>query len=307
MRQCKVFCCILLVALCCRPAHADEVRLLAPGVWRIAGANAAISAENGAVIANTGVISTGAGAIVIDPGPSARHGVMLRAAIARLTPEPVRWVILSHAHPENVLAASAFPDAEVIASAPATALMASRCTVCLTRLTEQLGAAAMYGTRIHLPQRRVSNGEQLVLGKRTLRFLVFAHAHTPGDLAIVLPEAGILFAGGLANDARVPDMRDAALSGWIAALETLEQGRYASVMPGHGPGTEPGVLARFGAYLKDLRAACDADLARHGDAATSGARLSLPAYGSWVEYDTQHRFNVARAYREREDAQLMGQ
>lgn len=165
----------------------------------------------------------------------------------------------------------------------------------------------MRATTVRLPTRTVADGDSLTLGTRRLRFLVFPLAHTKGDLAVALPDVGVLFAGGLVNDHRVPDMHEATLSGWISALGVLEKQALPIVVPGHGAATDGNLVTRFSAYLLDLRAACDRDIAAGGDAATSGARLALPQYSAWVEYAAQHRFNVAHAYREREDAQLMGE
>jgi glyoxylase-like metal-dependent hydrolase (beta-lactamase superfamily II) len=287
-------------------AAADDVRELAPGIWRIAGKNAAIDSGNGGVIATTGVIATGAGVIVIDPGPSARRAAALVSLIGSLTKEPVRWVIDTHPHPENVLGNSGFPEAVVIASAPAAALMKTRCTICLQRLVEQLGEDAMRGTTSRVPDRMVADGETATFGTRQLRFLVFANAHSRGDLAVLLPEEAILFAGGLVNDRRVPDMREAGLSSWIAAIDVLQKATPRILVPGHGSATDPALIARFSEYLTDLRTACDRDIARGGDAGSSGARLLLPAYAKWAEYTVQHPLNVAHAYREREDAVMFG-
>lgn len=295
------------ILACCVPAHADELLQLAPGVWRVAGANAAIGPANLGAIANTGIITTGEGLIVIDPGPTLARGQEIAALAKTLSTEPVRWLIDTHAHPENVLANSAFPEAVVIASSAAAELMKSRCAICLQRLTDQIGAAATRGTTIRVPTRLVQHAELLTLGRRTLQFLVFERAHTRGDLAVLLPQAGILFAGGLANDVRVPDLREATLSGWISAIDSLQKLPLQTVVPGHGPAIDSAVLPRFGAYLNDLRQACDEDIAQRGDAASSGARLGLPKYRDWVEYAAQHPLNVGHAYREREDAQLMGE
>lgn len=283
------------------------IERLATGVWRIAGENAAIDTSNQGAIVNTGVIATGEGVIVIDPGPSQARALAIGALIRGVTDEPVRWVIDTHPHPENVLGNSGFAGAEVIASAATAEQMQGRCSICLQRLVDQLGASAMRDTVIRLPTRVVADGQTLILGKRQLRFLVFAQAHSRGDLAIILPDAGILFAGGLVNDRRVPDLREAALGGWLTALGVLEKLALPIVVPGHGSATDAAAITRFGHYLTDLKAACDRDIAQRGDAASSGTRLALPQYAGWAEYRLQHPLNVARIYREREDAQLMGE
>lgn len=303
---------LFAIACLCAPVFAassaapEDVRELAPGVWRIAGGNAAISPGNGGVIVTTGVIATGVGVIVIDPGPSMRRSDALTSLIATLTKEPVRWIIDTHPHPENVLGNSGFPDALVIASAPAAALMKIRCTTCLQHLSEQLGEEAMRGTISRVPTRIVADNEAATFGMRKLRFLVFANAHSRGDLAILLLEEGILFAGGLVNDRRIPDLREADLSKWITALVTLQNTSPRIVVPGHGSATDVNLIGQFSNYLTDLRTACDRDIAQGGDAGSSGARLMLPAYAQWAEYTVQHPLDVAHAYREREDALMLG-
>jgi glyoxylase-like metal-dependent hydrolase (beta-lactamase superfamily II) len=289
---------LLLAGLCGAPLAdaADDIRQLAPGVWRIA-------ADQGTA-ANTGIIGTGRGAIVIDPGPHHRRGRAINAIARRLTGEPVRWVIDTHAHPENVLANGAFPGAVIIASVRSAQLMKQRCPICRKRLGSELGAAAMAGTRIRLPTRLVQDGDQLQLGRRTLRFHVFKHAHIEGDLALTVLDAGILFAGGLVNDRLVPQMRDASLAGWIEALATLQASTPQRVVPGHGNGTGPRLLNEFSAYLLALRDICDDDIRQLGQAASAAARLDLPQFSGWLRYVEQHPLNVGHAYHEREDALL---
>ena len=297
---------IIWMLICCCPAASSELLKLAPGVWRVGGENTAITPANLGAIANTGIIATGEGLIVIDPGPTQARGQVIAAFARTISAEPVLWIVNTHAHPENVLANSAFPQAIVIASTAAADLMKGRCATCLQRLTDQIGEPATRGTTIRVPTRLVHHGEVIQLGQRVLQFQVFDRAHTRGDLAVLLPESGILFAGGLVNDERVPDLREATLSGWIEAVDSLQKLSLQKVVPGHGPATDVAVLGRFAFYLTDLRLACDNDIAQRGDAANSGARLGLPKYRDWAEYAVQHPLNVGHAYREREDAQLMG-
>lgn len=293
--------------LCNQLAAANDLLQLSPGVWRLAGDNAAIAPANLGAIANTGIIATGAGLIIIDPGPTLARGHAIAALAKTVSAEPVRWVIDTHAHPENVLANSAFPEAVVIASIAAAELMKGRCATCLQRMTDQIGEPATRGTTIRVPTLLVRHADVMTLGQRSLQFHVFDRAHTRGDLAVFLLQTGVLFTGGLVNDVRVPDLREASLSGWISAVESLQKLPLQIVVPGHGPATDVPVMKRFESYLTELRQACDDDIARRGDAASSGARLGLPQFRDWVEYTTQHPLNVGNAYREREDAQLMGE
>ena len=85
--------------------HLDEV---APGLFMRRGLDEDVSAQNENAIANIGFIVGRRGVAVFDPGGSRADGERLRAAIVAQTRLPIRYVILSHVHPDHVFGASAF-------------------------------------------------------------------------------------------------------------------------------------------------------------------------------------------------------
>jgi len=80
-------------------------------------------------------------------------------------------------------------------------------------------------------------------------------AHSNEDLALMVRDDGVLFAGDLVFIGRVPFVGDADSAGWIAAMDKLIALKPAVLVPGHGsPSRNPAkdlVFTRD--YLKFLR------------------------------------------------------
>jgi cyclase len=61
------------------------------------------------------------------------------------------------------------------------------------------------------------------------------HAHTTGDLLVLLPEHGVLVASDLVFNGILPVARDADLAGWMAVLAAQRDSFTGDVVvPGHG-------------------------------------------------------------------------
>ena len=84
-------------------------RNMGAGVWVwTPQAQGDISRRNQGHVLATSVIVDGGEAMVIDPGPSHRHGERTLAWVRCRWQSEVKWVINTHAHAENVLGNSAF-------------------------------------------------------------------------------------------------------------------------------------------------------------------------------------------------------
>ena len=80
------------------PARVTLLRLQ-DGLYAARAVNAEASRANAGEVVPTLVHTTGNGVLVVDPGPHARWGHHLIAAIRHITAEPIRWVVNTHAHP----------------------------------------------------------------------------------------------------------------------------------------------------------------------------------------------------------------
>jgi glyoxylase-like metal-dependent hydrolase (beta-lactamase superfamily II) len=155
--------------------------------------------------------------LAIDTGTSYLHGRALLAAIRSVTEQPVRLALITHTRQEFLFGAAAFREQGIpIAMQQAAAeLMATRCDTCLKTLRTTLGEDAMRGTTMFTPDITFADPlgiDAAALIGRPIQVLYFGHSSGPGDIAVYDPRTRTLFAGGLLDAQRIPDVFDSDLA-----------------------------------------------------------------------------------------------
>ena len=209
-------------------------RLLAPGVYVIMGDTGRGSEGR----PNAGFIVTSEGVVVVDALASPLDGNRLLGSIRRETRQPVKWLVLTHHHPDHHFGAIIFrragagviahPDTRTLASEGGEdALMADWVRV--------VGLDAMRGFEFaDTPDRPVTGTDTLVLGGRTIVITHPGAGHTPGDLMVWLPKERVLFAGDLLIEDGVTMMVDGNSRELLKGLDSIDALRPKIVVPGTG-------------------------------------------------------------------------
>ena len=81
---------------------------LAPDTYFLYGNVATLDADNRGFNGNAGFVVTGAGVLVIDALGTPKLGQRLIATIRSVTEQPIKYLILTHNHPDHAYGASAF-------------------------------------------------------------------------------------------------------------------------------------------------------------------------------------------------------
>ena len=267
----------------------------ASGVYFAEGRKGSASAANLGRIGNAGFIVGAEGVVAIDTGTSYAQGMALLQAIGRITDRPVRAVIVTHARQEFLFGAAAYQaqNIPVIMQRRAAELMRSRCEHCLANLRELLGEAPMTGSRVVTPEREFDNSEMLALAGRPVELLYFGHSSGPGSTAVFDSDTRTLFAGGLVDHQRVPDVQDADVDGWQRALGQLQKLQIDRVVPGHGGVAPAAAISETARYLSALHARI-AQLLQEGAALSDVPdAAALPEFAHWDQYDPIHRRNAS--------------
>lgn len=260
-------------------------------------------------VGNSGFIVGPQGVLVVDAGSSWRHGRAIIQRIREVTPLPMRAVLITHVRQEFLFGANAFREAGVPVwmQRNSARLMAARCDGCLKTLKALVGEAEMQGSGLFKPDLEFDAPTELPLEKltgRAVRVLHFGHSSGPGDVAVFDVASGALFAGGLLDHVRVPDIQDARLPAWHTALNALRALPLRHTIPGHGARSGPGLVDTVQGYLNQLDARV-AELLRSGVGLSDVVDMAeLDFARDWQGYDIIHRRNVSIAYLRQEQAQL---
>ena len=259
---------------------------------------------------NAGFVVTDSGVVVIDAMASPRQAQELVQLIRTVTSRRIKWLILTHHHPDHHFGAVVFrrlgarviahPDRRTLASEGGEdALMANWVRV--------VGLDAMRGFEFaDVPDRPVTAADTLRLGGRSLVVTHPGAAHSSGDLLIWLPRERILFAGDVLIEDAVTMVVDGGSGSLLRTLATIESLRPLSVVPGHGaiPARPARLVARTREYITGLRSAMRS--AVEGGTPMGRAMASLPPADETrpVSLNSRRRRNAVRVYLEEERAYM---
>jgi quinoprotein relay system zinc metallohydrolase 2 len=275
---------------------------IAPGIYVHAGVVEQASPGNVGAIANVGFIVGDDSVMVIDPGGSAIEGEALHAAVRAVTDRPIRYVVLTHVHPDHIFGAVAFraDHPQFIGHERLPGALAQRGDYYVKTLHRDLGEAAS-GSEIVAPTHLVASREAIDLGHRLVDIEAHGPAHTDNDLTLLDRRTATLWLGDLLFVERIPVI-DGSVVGYIKELEAMARVAARRAVPGHGPASvdwpaasEP-ELRYLNAVLAGTRAAIRADI----DIADAPRHVALEERGKWLLFDEYHARNVTAAYKELE-------
>ena len=260
---------------------------------------------------NAGFVVTREGVVVIDALASPADGARLLATIRAATRQPVRWLVLTHHHPDHHFGAVvlrragarvlAHPDTRVLASEGGENNL-------IADWVRVVGLDAMRGFEFaNTPDRPVAGTDTLRIGGRTLVIEHPGPAHSAGDLTVWLPEERVLFAGDLLIEDGVTMVVDGDSRALLRALAGLDRRGARAVVPGHGtiPKSPAALVALTREYVtgvqRDMRAAVERGVPmRRALAALPPADTTRP-----VSLASRRRRNAVRVYLE-EERRYMG-
>lgn len=250
---------------------------------------------------NAGIVITQEGVVLIDSGHNPTDSRAIFAAVKKLTPLPIRYLIDTEPHGDHTTGHFVFsPPAIIVAHEGATDSMKAAYN---PKRNEKLMAqsaemrAAFEGFRVVLPHIEYRQKMTLNVGERTFELMYLKGVHSEADTAVWLPKERVLFSasGIVVNQINIlrpfvtiPDI--------LAAAKMMKGLNPEFVVPGHGiPGTVK-IFEDTEKYYALLLERVD-KLAKEGKSLEEIQKeVRMPEYAHWA---TKERFptNVEAAYK----------
>ena len=217
------------------------------------------------------------------------------------TDKPIRYVVISHVHPDHAFGAGAFAEDKpaFIGHAKLPEALQQRGAFYKKGLADIIGADKV--GPVVMPTRTVADTDQIDLGDRPITFKAHGPAHTATDLSMLDTRSGMLLPADLLFVGRVPSL-DGSLMGWLKELDALSATGARRAVPGHGPvavDLAPSVAALRG-YLTDLRDGVRKEIKGAGSIETATKTVGQDQASKWTLFADYNGRNVSEAYKELE-------
>lgn len=151
--------------------------------------------------------------------------------------------------------------------------------------------------RLRTPDQTYDGELTLDIGGREVRVLNLGPAHTGADSVVHIPDTGVIFAGDLLFVGCTPIVWAGPIANWIKACDTMIALDAPTIVPGHGPVTDPDGIRAMRGYLTHVVEQADAAHARGLTHQEAAAGIDLAEYATWLDAE-RVVVNVYQRYRE---------
>lgn len=236
------------------------------------------------------IVVTADGVTVMDGQGDVPQTQLLIDNIKKLTPQPIKYVLIASDHGDHVGGNAAFkkayPDVVFIASPVSQKTLAGKG---------------------HPSMETVSDQRTIRLGATDIQILNLGRAHTGGDLVAYLPDSKVMFLGEVYLRGLFPAMRSGYPTEWLATIKKAQAMDVSWYVPGHGFVDDAATMKRD---LEESRKAIEYVIAEARRLHAAGQSCESPAacpavqgadwgpYRDWAARGSQAPLAIAKVYQE---------
>ncbi|EKS28861.1 Beta-lactamase type II precursor [Afipia felis] len=273
--------------------------------------------ENQGNTSNAGYVLTGGGVVAFDALGTPSLGWAMLQDIRKRTHEDVRYVVMSHYHADHIYGLQAFRDhtkAIIVAQERSSEYGEQGDNAddrAGSRLDQRKDALAPWvndRTRVVPPDVTFDDRMTIALGGKRFSLFYAGPAHSSNDIMMMVEPDGVLFAGDIVQNGRVPFVNsdDVNTSQWLKALNDVLARDPKYIIPGHG---KPSAAAKEAIsftrdYLAYVRGAMEKAVANWTDFDTAYAATDWSKYKDMPAFESNNRGNAYRIFLELEGAQF---
>jgi glyoxylase-like metal-dependent hydrolase (beta-lactamase superfamily II) len=297
------------------PLKIDQV----PGkpIWYSTGNPGVPGKDNEGNTSNAGFVVTSDGVAVFDALGTPSHGWALLQQAKKVTDKKVRYVIASHYHADHIYGLQAFrdhTDAVIVAQERAGEYKENEEIAdekANARLDQRRGVLFPWvdkNTRVVPPDITFRDRMTIALGDRRLTLLYAGPAHSSSDMMMLVEPDGVLFAGDIVQNSRIPHMNsdDVSTTQWLAALGEVEKLDPKFIIPGHGKASIAAkqAIAFTRDYIQYVRSAMTKAVQDWIDFDLAYEATDWSKYRDMPAFAANNRGNAYRIYLELEQSQF---
>ena len=286
---------------------------------------------------NVAFLVTAKGVLVVDSGTSLAEGAQIVKAIRKVTPQPIRYIVLTHFHGDHTMGLPVFPETALVigqhnvarnikenniprmqkyveSELPADILKLKENVEKLKKAkspelakareelknTEQK-LAAMKTMKLRLPDQTFACSMIINLGGEAIHLIYPGPAHTNDNILVLFPKQKTVHMGDMFFHESLPyiDFQNgASTANWLKQLTKVQSWDVTTVIPGHGPLSDKDSLKKQIAYLTFLRQAVTNELLKGSGLETMKSAIVLPdEFKNWRNQGSFSR-NIEAVYRE---------
>ena len=236
------------------------------------------------------IVVTSDGVVVVDGQNELAQGQAMVRNIKKITPKPIKYVVIASDHTDHVGGNAAFKDAY-----PDVVFIAS--PVSQKRLLK----------RDHPPMETVADQRTLRVGDTEIQILHLGRAHTGGDLLAYLPQSKVLFMGEIYLHHVFPALTSAYPTEWAQVIRKAQTMDVSWYVPGHGFIDDAATMKRdLGQSLAALEYVIAEGKRLHAAGESCESRKNCPAvqkanwgaYGELTLRDMQAPIALSKVYEE---------
>ena len=166
---------------------------------------------------------------------------------------------------------------------------------------ERFGPFDFSGITVRNADKTFDRDLTIDVGGRQINLLNLGPAHTAADSVVHVPDAGVLFGGDLLFIGCTPIVWAGPIANWVAACDAMIALDAPTVVPGHGPITDPDGIRAVRGYLVHVADQAEAAYRKGLSWSEAADTIDLDEYATWLDAE-RVVVNVYQRYRELDPA-----